>query len=93
MEKILMGDAITIHCAHDNMVVYHFEALELEVDGLRVDMEAALSENLPVPVLLGWDMPQLGQQLWRHVNTAESISEKAMLVVTWVQACMQFQKF
>ena len=53
MEKILMGDAITIHCAHDNMVVYHFEALELEVDGLRVDMEAALSENLPVPVLLG----------------------------------------
>ena len=58
-EKILMGDAVTIRCAHGDTVLYPLAVLELEVDGISIPVEAAVSESLPVPVLLGRDVPQL----------------------------------
>ena len=84
-EKILMGDAVTIRCAHGDTVLYPLAALELEVDGISIPVEAAVSESLPVPVLLGRDVPQLASLLGKPVG-AELQSEEVMVVVTRAQA-------
>ena len=55
-EKILSGDAVTIRCAHGDTVLYRLADLEMEVDGVYIQVEAAVSETLPVPVLLGRDV-------------------------------------
>ena len=84
-EKILMGDAVTIRCAHGDTVLYPLAALGLEVDGISIPVEAAVSESLPVPVLLGRDVPQLASLLGKPVG-AELQSEEVMVVVTRAQA-------
>ena len=52
-EKISEGDTVTIWCAHGNTVLYPLADLEIEVDGFNFTVEAAVSETLPVTVLLG----------------------------------------
>ena len=47
--KIMMGDVVTIRCAHGDTVLYPLAAVELEVDGLKMSVEPAVSQNLPVP--------------------------------------------
>ena len=89
-EKILMGDAVTIRCAHGDKVLYPLAALELEVDGISIPVEAAVSESLPVPVLLGRDVPQLASLLGKPVE-AELQSEEVMVVVTQAQAKRQLE--
>ena len=63
-----MGDAVTIRCAHGDTVLYPLAALELVVDGISIPVEAAVSESLPVPVLLGRDVPQLASLLEKPVG-------------------------
>ena len=48
--KIIEGDAVTIRCAHSDIVLYPVAQLELEVDGPPLCVETAVSESLPVPV-------------------------------------------
>lgn len=57
--KILEGDAVTVWRVHGNTVLYPLVEVELEVDGLSIIVEAAMSESLPVAVLLGTDVPEL----------------------------------
>ena len=63
MEKIVVGDAVTIRCAHGDTVLYPIAEVSLVVDGLPVQVEAAVSGTLPVSVLLGTDVEELGELL------------------------------
>ena len=68
-EKILSGDTIIIRCAHGDTVLYRLEDLEMEVDEVYIQVEAAVSEISPMPVLLGRDVPQLSQLLGKPLKT------------------------
>jgi len=76
----LEGDAVNIRCAHGDTVLYSLAKLELRVDGLPLSVEAAVSKTLPVPVLLGTDVPEL-HQLLGIMNLPVS-SEQCLMVVT-----------
>ena len=83
--KFLEGDAVTIRCAHGDTVLYPLANIEMEVNGLPIKVEAAVSETLPVSVLLGTDVPELTQLL--EGEAAESSKqEEVMVVVTRAQA-------
>ena len=58
-EKLLEGEAVTIQCAHGDMVLYPLAKIGMEVNGHHLDMEVAVSDTLPVDVLLGTDAPEL----------------------------------
>ena len=86
--KILEGDTVTIMCAHGDIVLYPLAKVDMEMDGLQVNVEAAVSGRLPVAVLLGKDVPEFDQLLGnvdaRPAST--DAQEEAMVVVTHAQA-------
>lgn len=57
--KFLEGDAVTIRCTHGDTVLYPLANIKMEVYGLPIKVEAAVSETLPVSVLLGTHVPEL----------------------------------
>ena len=57
--KLLPDEAVAIRCAHGDTVLYPLAAVELEVEGQHITVEAAVSDTLPTPVLLGTDVPEL----------------------------------
>ena len=59
MEKVIVGKVATITCAHGDIKVHPLAEVEVELDGVHLCVEAALSEELPVSVLLGTDVPEL----------------------------------
>ena len=59
MEKVIVGKVATITCAHGDTKVHPLAEVEVELDGVHLCVEAALSEELPVSVLLGTDVPEL----------------------------------
>ena len=65
-EDDLTGEAITIRCAHGDTVLYPLALVRISVDGRILNVEAAASTTLPVSVLLGTDVPQLGGLLDNH---------------------------
>ena len=44
--KLKEGDAVTIRCAHGDTVLYPLADVNMEVDGLPITVEAAVSEKL-----------------------------------------------
>ena len=88
--KIIEGDAVTIICAHGDTVLYPVAQLELEVDGLPLCVEAAVSKSLPVPVLLGTDVAELHQLLGKSLT--HTPVEDCMMVVTRTQVMWQLQE-
>ena len=48
---------------HVDVVLYPLANVEMEVDWLKVKVEAAVSGRLPVAVLLGKDVPEFDQLL------------------------------
>ena len=88
--KIIEEDAVTIRCAHDDTVLYPIAQLQLEVDGIPVCVEAAVSKSLPVPVLLGTDVAELCQLLGESI--AHPQIKDCMMVVTRMQAMRQLQE-
>ena len=59
-ERCLEGQAVAIQCAHGDVALYPLAEVELEVEGTRVQVQAAISDNLPVSELLGTDVLELG---------------------------------
>lgn len=55
------GEAITLRCAHGDTLLYPLADVNVNVDGIEILFRVALSETLPVSVLLGTDIPQLGR--------------------------------
>ena len=88
--KFIEGDAVTIWCAHGDTVLYPVAQLELQVDGVPVCVEAAVSQSLPVQVLLGTDVPELHQLLGDSIMSRQV--ENSMMVVTRTQAMRQLQE-
>ena len=58
-DNILEGGVVAIRCAHGDTVLYPIAKVYLEINGHSIDVEAAVSDSLPIPVLLGTDVPQL----------------------------------
>ena len=54
---------MTIRCADGDTVLYPVPQMELEVEGLPLCVKAAVSQSLPVPVLLSTDIAELHQLL------------------------------
>ena len=89
--KFLEGDAVTIKCAHGDTVLYPLAEVEMEVDGVHIKVEAAVSDTLPVAVLLGTDVPQLTQLLGEELKTPSEQAD-AMVVVTRARAKQQLEE-
>lgn len=77
--KIRNVEAMAILCAHGDTVIYPLAEISMEVDGRTITVEAAVSDTLPMSVLLGLgtDTPELAKLL---VNSEES--EVALAVTT-----------
>ena len=85
---------VVIKCAHGDIVLYPLAKVDMEVDGLKVKVEAAVSGKLPVAVLLGKDVPEFDQLLGsvEHSSESRSYREEAMVVVTRAQARKQLEE-
>eukprot|EP00731_Ephydatia_muelleri_P034136 Em0048g12a len=58
-ERLLEGRCAVVRCAHGDTVVYPMAQICLEVDGHKINTAAAVSNTLPMAVLLGTDVPEL----------------------------------
>ena len=79
-EKYILGEAVTIRCAHGDNVLYPVAKVNLVVDGVPLAVEAAVSPTLPVSVLLGTDVPELSR--WLRGNRAVTKGKNALMTVT-----------
>lgn len=88
--KYLEGDVVTIRCAHGDIVLYPLAEIDMVVDGTPIKVEAAVSETLPVPVLLGTDVTGLTQLLGGA--DPELGKSEDVVVVTRAQARKQLEE-
>ena len=58
-ETLLQGESVAICCAHGDTVFYPVAELEVEIGGRKMKVKAAVSETLPMSMLVGTDVPQL----------------------------------
>ena len=68
-EKLVPGATIRLRCAHGDVVTYPLADLKLEVDGVVITVRAAVAERLPVSMLLGTEVAELGQLLSHHTTS------------------------
>ena len=89
----LEGEAVAIRCAHGDTVLYPPAKVHLEINGCSIDVEAAVSDSLRMPVSLGTDVPQLqdliGQALSREPL---EVIEDVMAVTARAQYSKQKQQ-
>ena len=83
-EKMVDGD-VSICCAHGDTVVYPLAQVEIAVDGTCYSVEAAVSDKLPVSVLLGRDVPELVSLRDRRRTESPLSTDGAMAVLTRAQ--------
>ena len=57
--KVLAGKVVVVRCAHGKSVRYPLADVDVEVGGRQFTMQAGVSHNLPVQMLLGRDVPEL----------------------------------
>ena len=86
--KVKEGEAVTIRCAHGDVVLYPLAEVGAEVDGKVIKVDAAVSESLPVSVLLGTDVPEL-TELLKGVTMERAQSDDALVVMTRARAKQQ----
>ena len=86
--KMLEGEAVAIRCAHGDTVLYPLALVQMVVDGRNMEVKAAVSENLPMDVLLRTDVPDLPKLLNQESNGKEKLAD-AMAVVTRAQGKRQ----
>ncbi len=87
--KLLHGEVVAIRCAHGDTVLYPLAEVDLEVEGYLIHVEAAISDTLPVPVLLGTDVPELTAILRGDPTTKKVVPQLALAVVTRASAIKQ----
>lgn len=63
VENKISGEAATLRCAHDDVVLYPLAYVDVQVSGITFTVGAAVSQTLPVSMLLGTDVPVLRQLL------------------------------
>lgn len=84
--KQLEGEAVTICCAHGDVSLYPLAEIDLKLEGVEVKVKAAVSDSLPVSVLLGTDVPELGRLLRSNPRTVHTTVGEALVVMTRAQA-------
>jgi len=77
--KIKKGEAVAIRCAHGDTVLYPLAQIHMEVEGRSIEVEAAVSDTLPMGVLLGTDTKELTELL---VDGRNKAVEDAFVVST-----------
>ncbi|KAL5505979.1 hypothetical protein EMCRGX_G007532 [Ephydatia muelleri] len=93
MEKIIVGRVATITCAHGDTKLHPLALVEVELDGSHIQVEAALSEELPVSVLLGTDVPELTHLISGTGSSINLVSqEQVMVVMTRAKAKQQLEE-
>ena len=86
-DKICEGEVVGVRCAHGDTVLYPVGVVSLQVDDVKLQVKAAVSDTLPLSVLLGTDIPQLGELLEHNSCTVHSVGiEEAFVVTTRSQA-------
>ena len=83
-EQWLEGELTIIQCAHGDAIAYPLAAIELEIQGKPVLVNAAVSDTLPQSVLVGTDVPGMLEMLQMKQSTeeGEELLQKALAVVT-----------
>ena len=93
MEKVIVGKVATISCAHGDTKLHSLALVEVELDGAHIQVEAALSEELPVSVLLGTDVPELTHLISGTRSSINLVSqEQGMVVMTRAKAKQQLDE-
>ena len=77
------GGEVSVRCAHGDVVSYQLANVEMEVEGQPMHVEVGVAPNLPVPVLLGTDVPGLVELLQAGVRRPRT--QEAMMVSTRAQ--------
>ena len=85
-DQLIEGEAATIRCVHGDTVLYPLADVIIKVEGHDLTVRAAVSETLPMSVLLGTDVPQLGQLLHSNPALIHSHGVEHALVTTRSQA-------
>ena len=83
--KHVVGQAVTLRCVHGDTVLYPLAEVTIEVGGVTVRVQAAVSDTLPVSVLLGTDVPELGQLLHENPRVMHTQEMQEVFVVTRAQ--------
>lgn len=76
---MLEGEAVTIRCAHGDIILYPLACVHLSI-GEKISVKAAVSDILPVSVLLGTDV-ELYELLGQAV-TMEEHTDNVVVVET-----------
>ena len=84
--KLIAGEATTIRCVHGDNALYPLAEVEVNVDGVAMTVRAAISEELPVAVLLGTDVPELGRLLSGNILARHTSNIEQALVTTRMRA-------
>ena len=92
MEKVIVGKVATITCAHGDTKLHPLALVEVELDGAHIQVEAALSEELPVSVLLGTDVPELTHLISRTGSSINLVSQEQVMVVIRAKAKQQLEE-
>ena len=69
--QIREGESAVVRCAHGDTVMYPMADICVELDGCTIDTVTAVSDTLPMDVLLGTDVPELGRLLSQASERAE----------------------
>ena len=72
-DQYLEADAIPIRCAHGDTVVYSLAHVDISTGNYTFKVEAAVSDTLPLDVLLGTDIPCL-KALINETDPADSFA-------------------
>ena len=76
---------VSIHCAHGSSITYPLAQVKIAIGDSSYDVEAAISDQLPVPVLLGRDVPELLEMLQKpktQNTTVDPDGEMAWMTTT-----------
>ena len=76
-EQWLEGESTIIQCAHGDAIAYPLAAIELEIQGkpVLVNASAAVSDTLQQSTLVGTDLPGLLEMLQTRNGTEEEKAE------------------
>ena len=92
-EAFVEGSNVVIRCVHGDTVLYPLANIQMEVEGVPIQVEAAVSEDLPVSVLLGTDVAQFSQLIkGKRYVSGSHFQADVMLVTTRAMARRQLEE-
>ena len=80
--KVLVGQEVAVRCAHGESARYPLADIDVRVGGRRFTVRAGVSDKLPVPLLLGPDVPELFQLLAARTKSELESAIELVAVMT-----------